>query len=180
MKILLIDNGTKHLGKLKELLIGNDIDVCKLFSKYPPHEQYDLIVLSGGSQISVSAAPEIFKQEIDLIKNTKTPIIGICQGCEIVAHTFNSELAYLEHRTKRIKKIELLSNLFGLSQQIDVYEAHHFAIKKLGDELVELAKSNDGIEIFRHNNKQILGMQFHPEMFVDRTLGDTSSEKPSF
>ncbi len=180
MKILLIDNGTKHLGKLKDLLKDNDIDVYKLFSKYPTDDQYDLIVLSGGSQISITAAPEIFEQEIDLIKKTKTPIIGICQGCEIVAYTFNSELEYLEHKTKGIKRIELLSTLFNLDEQIYVYEAHHFAIKKLGNELVELAKSNDGVEIFRHRNKQILGMQFHPEMFVDKTLGDDIFRKAVF
>lgn len=172
MKILLIDNGTKHLGKLKELLNGNEIHIFKLFSKYPNFNLYDLVVLSGGSQLSIISAPEIFKQEIDLIKKTTTPIIGICQGSEIIAHAFNSELIYLEHKIKGIKEIEFVNYKFKFNKDTRVYEAHHFAIKKLGNELIELGRSRDGVEIFRHKNNKIYGIQFHPEMMVDETSGD--------
>lgn len=172
MKVLLIDNGTKHLGKLKELLKNYEIHVCKLFSTYPDFNLFDLVVLSGGSQISVVSAPEVFKQEIDLIKKSQTSIIGICEGCEIIAYTYGSELKYLEHKTKGVKKIHLISKEFVFNKDIEVYEAHHFAIKNLGDDLVELATSDDGVEIIKHKNKNIYGLQFHPEMMVDVTLGD--------
>lgn len=175
MKVLLIDNGTKHLGKLQDLLKNNEIHVYKLFSKYPDFNSFDLVVLSGGSRISVVSAPEVFKQEIDLIKKSETPILGICEGCEIIAYAFESELQYLEHKTKGIKKIELTSNEFD--KKVEVYEAHHFAIKKLGRELTELAKSDGGVEIFKHKDKSIYGMQFHPEMFVDLTVGDEIFKK---
>ncbi len=172
MNILIIDNGTKHLGRLKKLLIGNKIDVYKLFSKYPDTNKYNLVILSGGSQISIINAPEIFTQEIQLVKNSTVPIIGICQGCEVIAYTFGSELSYLNRKSKGIKNITLLPPLTKFSKHIDVYEAHNLVISKLGKNLLSYGESKDGIEIIKHKVKNIVGLQFHPEMMVDKTLGD--------
>lgn len=172
MKILLIDNGTKHLNSLKKLLSGHKVDVFKLFSKYPSTFGYNLIILSGGSKVGIKESPESFYQEIELIKNSKTPIIGICEGCEIIAYAFNSDLQKISPKAKGIKEIEVLyNNFFALPSPILVYEAHHWAIKRLGRKLMAIAKSETGFEIIKHKSKNIYGFQFHPEMLTDKLVG---------
>lgn len=172
MKVLLIDNGTKHLARLKRLLNGNILKTVGLFSEYPNFENYDLIILSGGSVVSIAGSPESFVQETKMVRESKTPIIGICQGCEIIATAYGSKLKFLDHKTKGVKKVHLEIESENFPKNVDVYEAHHYAIKTLGPDLVELAKSNDGVEMLKHKTKEIYGMQFHPEMLVNATFGD--------
>jgi GMP synthase (glutamine-hydrolysing) len=174
MKVLLIDNGTKHLRSLKKLLINNEVVTVSLFTKYPNPNDFDLVVLSGGSKFSVLKYPGKFAQEIKLVKNSKTPIIGICEGCEIIAFAYGSILEKLKKKTLGIKEITLIENIAFLTslKNFKVYEAHHFAITKLGKNLLGLAKSKDGYEIIKHKTKNIFGFQFHPEMLVEKTLGD--------
>lgn len=173
MRVLLIDNGTKHLDDLKRLLLGHKIDIYELFSKYPSTFGYNLIVLSGGSKIAIKDSPSSFANEIELIKNSKTPIIGICEGCELIAYAYNSDIEKTTPKVKGIKEIEIIkNNYFTLPSPINVYEAHHWAIKRLGRKLTGLARSRTGFEIIKHKSKPIYGFQFHPEMFVDKLVGD--------
>ena len=173
MKILIIDNGTKHLTKLKELIHEHEFIVRSLFEKYNDADDFDLIILSGGSRLSILDAPEVFTDEISLIRKFQKPIIGICEGCELIAYTYGSELTLIDHKTKGIKRIEMLEpNILNLPKILEVYEAHHFAVTKLGTNLEALAKSSTGYEIIKHSKKPIFGLQFHPEMFVDKSLGD--------
>jgi GMP synthase (glutamine-hydrolysing) len=178
MKILIIDNGAKHLGKLKDLLRENEIEIYPLFSKYPRAENYDLVILSGGGQLSIVTNPEIFTEEINLIKKCKVPIIGICEGCEIIAYAFGSRLEFNKPKNKGVKKIEMVNHDFvNIIGPIEVYEAHFWAIKETGEYLTGIAKSERGWEIIKHKDRCIYGLQFHPEMFVDKTQGDEIFKK---
>lgn len=174
MKILLIDNGSKHLRSLLKLLKKNEIVTAQFFGQYPSAENFDLIILSGGSKYSILKHPEKFNQEVDLVKTSKIPIIGICEGCEIIAYAYGSVLKKLEKKTKGVKKI-LITRKYNLVPPISnfkVYEAHRWSITKLGRALLGLAKSKDGFEIIKHKTKNIFGFQFHPEMLVEKTVGD--------
>jgi len=173
MKVLIIDNGTKHLRSLKKLLSAYEVNIFPFFSNYSNIEQYNLIVLSGGSKFAVTQNPEKFTGEIDLIKNSTIPIIGICEGCEVIAYVYGSKLKSFGPKIKGVKTIEIVDNtIIDSNGPINVYEAHHWAIEKLGKDLIGVAKSQNGFEIIKHRQKPIYGLQFHPEMFVDKTLGD--------
>lgn len=172
MKILLIDNGTTILPQLKKLLSGNTIEVRNLFSQYPDPEKFNLIILSGGSKYEVVPDAKLFCREMNLVKTTPTPIIGICEGCELIAYTYGSKLKSFKPKAHGVRKIEILGTLFNPPIVVEVYEAHHWAIKKLGPDLIGLAKSRHGYEIIKHKTKLIYGLQFHPEMLVNQTQGD--------
>ena len=173
MKVLIINNHTKHLGKLKDLLVNYKIEISD-FESINSDDSHDLAILTGGSFLSIENAPEIFKNEINFIKNTTKPVIGICQGAQLVAYSYGSTLEFIKRRTKGIKKIEFIgsTDLDIHAQYFYVYESHQWAIKNLGKDLIGLAESKNGFEIIKHKSKKIYGLQFHPEMAIDKSLGD--------
>jgi len=174
VNVLIIDNGTKHIGRLKKLLLNNNINTIPLFEKYEELEKYDLIVLSGGSQFSIINAPEVFKEEISLVRTSRVPILGICQGCEIIAYAFDSKMQYFRKKSHGLKRVEVLvhNSIFGEHNTFKVFESHHWGIGQLGNNLKGLAKSKTGFEVITHITRPIYGLQFHPEMLPDLSYGD--------
>lgn len=177
MKILLIDNETKNLNNLKTLLKGNIVKVLKYNKiKNTKDNKFDLIILSGGSNHSANNIYE-YENEIKLITKTHTPIIGICLGFQLIAKSFNGDIKkkIIKRKSKilKIKKIKN-SNIFKNinNKQIKVYESHRYVLKKAPSCFNVYAKSIDGIEIIKHKIKNIYGLQFHPEVFLDKQFGD--------
>lgn len=173
-KILIIDNGSKQLDKLKKLLDNHDVTVIKREAIYLPVGNFDLIILSGGGEYSVINDTEVFKKELELIKNVQVPLIGICLGSELVAFAFGATLEKSPVKKRGFVDIKTVGaeSPFDKNKTIKVYESHRWSIKELGDNLVGIAKSDDGWEIVKHKIKSIYRLQFHPEMFVDRQAGD--------
>lgn len=170
MKILIIDNGTSFLAQLTDMATAqghNQVEVMKFshidLAKTP---NYDLIILSGGHSLIVVNHDVEYGNEIKLIKESGKPILGICLGCELIAYSFDSDLELLKHREKSLVELEILesSPLTKALDKAKVHESHRWYIKKLGPNLKALAKSEDGIEIIKHVNLPIYGLQFHPEL----------------
>ena len=172
MKILLIDNGTKLLKKLEVLIPG--VEVVKKFGNINPWDtdEYDLIVLSGSVGFSVLYNHNKFQKEINLIKSSTKPIIGMCFGCELVAYAFGGELKELSYRDKGIREIHIIDRKLFKKKTIKVYEGHRWVVSKLPPHFKVIAKSDEGIEAIKHETLPIYGFQFHPENFVDEAEGD--------
>lgn len=118
MRVLLIDNGTKHLPSLLSLLSGNLVKNVKV-GKAANYKGYDLIILSGGSKKAVATNPEYFKKEIDLIKSSETPIIGVCEGCELIAYAYGGLLIRDSKKTLGLKKVRVITpNVLNLPASI--------------------------------------------------------------
>lgn len=175
MKILLIDNGSKYLEKLKSLVSAHSL-IIKKYTEIDIHDQeeYDLIILSGGHIISVVGHEDDFGKEINLIRSTKTPVLGICLGFELIAYTYGAWLERLETKENTVLDLHPTAEdpIFKNINVIKVYENHRWVITKESPDLHGLAISEDGIEIIKHKSKLIYGFQFHPEMFVSQTQGD--------
>ena len=174
MNILIINNGTKHLGRLKDLLLNHKIQMINFLDKTPDLRNIDLVILTGNSIFPLFYNQDIYKEEISLINNSNKPIVGICFGCELIAYTFGAKIERVENKIKGIKRIEILNrdSVFKGVHELEVYESHHWVITTLSKDLIGLAKSKYGYEVIKHKEKQIYGFQFHPEMLVDKTAGD--------
>ena len=72
----------------------------------------------------------------------------------------------MEEDHKGITKLHLMTG-----SDIEVYESHNFRIKELPEDFIVLGKTDHAIEFFKHKEKPIYGLQFHPEAFVDITQG---------
>ncbi len=173
MNILLINNITRFLHPLKNVLKPHEVTITD-FNCISPEDagNYDAIILSGGHKFDVKSHDKEYSKEIRIIKNSNTKILGICLGFQLICHVFNCKLEKLPKLEKGILDIKIIRQdkiLEGISS-LKVFEDHRWAVKNVKP-LMPLAKSKDGIEIIRHPNKPIYGMQFHPEMFVKKTNG---------
>lgn len=175
MKILIIDNGSRYLDKLKLLTAKYDT-FTKKYSEIAKSDLtiFNLVILSGGHHYSVVGHESEFTQEIALIKNAKVPILGICLGFELIAYSYGARMEKMVAKEKGL--LELLQTLpdpiFANLPDIVVFESHRWVVSSPGASLIPLAISKDGVEIIKHKTKPIYGFQFHPEMFPDQTAGD--------
>lgn len=108
---------------------------------------------------------------IDIFHQHQKPILGICRGMQLLNVYFKGSLLqhidtekhamehqHLIHFPKRSPFLQL----FPAPVMVNSY--HHQVIGKLGDGLFSAAFSNEMyVEALVHENKRILGVQWHPE-----------------
>lgn len=169
MRILLVNNGTSHFSPLKDAFKNHEVTFVSFKDvKCGMDKGYDAVVLSGGSTYEVEENPHLFSHEINLIKNAKRPILGVCLGLQIIGYAYGCRVVKNKKRRSGTVKIQKTNDdpLFaGLGDAFFALERHHWSIKKNSNPhcLVALARSRDGIEALRVRNKPIWGTQFHPE-----------------
>ncbi|MEA1994445.1 MAG: gamma-glutamyl-gamma-aminobutyrate hydrolase family protein [Euryarchaeota archaeon] len=158
-------------------------------------ESIDGLLISGGGDINPTSygeeittkitrlCPERDRFEIKMIKKAykrDIPILGICRGIQMINIAFSGTLHQdiptdIRHMqpppvympTHKIECKKWLKNILG--DQIMVNSFHHQCIKDLADGFEANAKSSDGIiEGIQHKNKQIYGVQFHPEWMYEK------------
>ncbi len=172
MKILLINNLTKHLEELQEILKPHKITTAHFQELPENYSDFDGIILSGGSKYKVKNNEEIYKQEIELIKNSEIPVFGICLGFELICHTYGEKLEMLKEKKRCLRNLEIIEKnplLEGINK-LSVFEAHRFYVKEVKN-MILLAKSKTGVEIIKHPEKPIYGVQFHPEVKIRENQG---------
>ncbi|MEK7552905.1 MAG: gamma-glutamyl-gamma-aminobutyrate hydrolase family protein [Patescibacteria group bacterium] len=175
MKILLIDNHTKHVQDWKRLAKENNLDLVVVSCAEPEISQeiFDLIILSGGTGLPVTRSRDVLKKEIEIIKNSSKPILGVCLGFELIADTFGATLLYREKRVSGFSRIRVSKNdpMFAGLDEFSAKEAHKFYLETLPKGLEELARSESGVEVFKHRTRLIYGFQFHPEIISPENQG---------
>jgi GMP synthase-like glutamine amidotransferase len=174
MKILLVNNKTKHFDELTKALAGHKVEI----QDYKPgiwfHDMgKDLIILSGGGgegrEVQDFHEPNVlwYEHEMQFIRKTDKPILGICMGFEVISAAFGAKI------TKMPKGIEgfttLKTTLKGVrelkARKLRQFEAHDWRVKTVPRKHFDvLAKSNTGVEILRHKKRPIIATQFHPEV----------------
>jgi len=137
----------------------------------------------------------------DLLHTTKIPLLAICQGHQLIGHSFNRDLRKVrrlpdepmrkcrpgEPDTGAVKghpgyyyadafvEIEILraDPIFAdLGRQVRVRESHRCEIKKLPRGFRHLATSAEcAYEMIRHGARRLYGMQFHAEGWQKPYMG---------
>lgn len=173
MKILLVNNHTEHLEAMLTSLAGHEVEI----QNYQPGIDFqdagkDLVILSGGGGEGLeiidktSKSKLLYQDEMNFVRNTNVPVLGICMGFEVIVNSFGGKIHYqpkLIHGFRGIHLNDEGKNLFK-QRTLKQVESHYWCTPEVSHkELQVLARSESGIEIVKHKNKKILGTQFHPE-----------------
>lgn len=169
MKILLIDNGTRRIEQIMHLLKGAKTDLVNPRDlSRDSFDGYNLVFISGGRMATAFTSSDTFKTEVDLIKNSSTPIFGVCLGFQLIAQAYGAKFKKLEPQRRGIVKVKIdNTTLTNGLKLLKVFESHKWAVENVSKPLDVLARSEDGIEIVKHRDYPICGVQFHPEADIE-------------
>ena len=169
MKLLIINNLTQHLEELLLLLSKHDVSVIDFdaLDQSFNDDAYDKIILTGSSWYGVKKYAETkYKAEIKLIKKSKKPILGICLGMQLIAHAYGEELVRNPIKEEGLVEITIIKKdklVQRLPQHFRGMEKHFWNVENT-TKLITIARSKKCVEILKHPNKEIYGVQFHPEI----------------
>jgi GMP synthase (glutamine-hydrolysing) len=194
-KILILDFGSQYTQ-----LIARKVRQCGVYAEIFPYnitkEKLESLEPTG---IILSGSPSsIYGEDSPLpsfnIFETGRPVLGICYGLQVIAHFFNGKVDKAARREFGRAEISIDDDsdlLNGVRNNSTVWMSH-------GDALIE---PPEGFEIIGHTEnsplcavrakeKQIYGVQFHPEVhhtadgvkvldnFVRRICGCTQTWSP--
>ena len=122
---------------------------------------YEGIILCG-----TALKDNVYADRIGLfswIKSWEGPILGICAGMQIISSVFGGKI--IPQPVIGLKDIDLAveTPLLGSPRRIEGYLLHNFGVTS-PDEFQIIAESEEGIEAFKHRQKPIYGIAFHPEV----------------
>lgn len=128
------------------------------------------IILSGGNDVKKNSLRyESQKHLINFAKKKKLPLLGICQGMQMLGVYHGSKLKRVKkHVVKSHKLIHFNDKKFP--KYVNSY--HNFTLKTCPKEFFVTTKSIDGeIESIRHKKYNWEGWMWHPErdLKIDKT-----------
>ena len=128
----------------------------------------DTVILTGSNfMLSKPDTRTVFRPEMDLVRETDLPFLGICFGHQLMGAAYGSQVADLGRNIREFKEVKLLGNdpLFdGLPGSIRVSESHRQALTRVPEGFRHLAVSaTSQVEAMCHQKRLIYGVQFHPE-----------------
>lgn len=172
------------LGRLREGLEiltepYHTVSLARLQAVRPSH-----IVLSGQSHPWDQYAPASLDGVVEVIKNAREPILGVCGGHQQIAAAYGApvglmgrlepgegyagakrERGYFPVETTAESNNGLFKNL---TNPITVWHSHFDEVKQL-PEGFRLTAFNEtcAIQAMQHEERPLFGVQFHPELFDD-------------
>ena len=167
--VLIIDFGSQYTQliarRVRELNIYSEIHP---FNKIPSDlNRFKAIILSG-SPFSVrdKNAPKI---DLDTLINTK-PVLAVCYGAQLLANEKGGLVLASNIREYGRANLDYINNdncIFdNIPKGSQVWMSHGDTIKRLPNNSILLASTSD-VEnaAFRIKEKDIYGLQFHPEVY---------------
>lgn len=120
------------------------------------------IILSGGNDVKKNSLR--YLSQINLInfaKKNKLPLLGICQGMQMLGVYYGSKLKKVKKHVVKNHKLILFSDK-KFPKHVNSY--HNFALKTCPKEFFVTTKSTDGeIESIKHKKYNWEGWMWHPE-----------------
>ena len=123
-------------------LINEDIDNC------------DKIIIAGTSLQD----NDVLRFDLEFIRTTRKPILGICAGMQCIGRAFN--LSLYENPEIGFYDENFDEEFLGLKGKQNVYHLHNYSVDFNNSEFIEYVKG----QAVKHNRKEIFGVLFHPEV----------------
>jgi anthranilate synthase component 2 len=126
---------------------------------------YDCIIVSPGP--GTPARAEDVGLSVDVIRNSRVPVLGVCLGHQCMAHLHGMDVVHapepvhgrvsvIRHNNEGVFK--------GLPPDLSVVRYHSLVVQELKGPFELTAWGDDGmIHGLRHKERPLYGIQFHPE-----------------
>jgi len=131
----------------------------------------DGVALSGSpDMMSEPRTQAKYKAEIEAIRDSSVPILGVCFGHQMMAHAFGSEVVKDGNHVLDMVKTRVLVDdpLFhGLPRALTLLESRWEVVKSLPVGFRLIASSDTSkIATMKHESRPLYGVQFHPERYT--------------
>ena len=174
-KILIIDYGSQYTQLIArrvrennsycEVVLPSSLDNFKDFNNIIG------IILSGGPTSTVSNDSYDLP---DSIFEANLPILGICFGMQLICKKFDGIVKESSSREygKAVLEISKEHKIFeNINRSIEVWMSHGDSVTKISNDFDVIASTKTkSLSAIKMKNKEIYGIQFHPE--VTHTLDD--------
>ena len=168
-KVLILDFGSQYTQ-----LIARRVRELNIYSEIHPYNK-DIKIDSDVKAIILSGSPFSVRDEnspkplFDTL-SLNIPVLAICYGAQYLAHSNGGEVSpskIREYGRANLSFFDESSILFnGVSLNSQVWMSHGDTITRLPDKFELLASTNEvQIAAYKINNKDIFGLQFHPEVY---------------
>jgi len=169
-----VDNGSIYTKNLRDFLLEQNVKYeeynagnTQNFLTPDQLQKFDSFILTGrreNNRTLNAINSKIIKHTI----SEKKQLLGICYGAEILTQTLGGTIKKSSKQVKGEETVIVEKKNKICQNKIDVFESHRYEISKLGSQLHSLARSKScKHEIVKHNDLNIFGTQFHPEMSSD-------------
>jgi GMP synthase (glutamine-hydrolysing) len=149
------------------------------------------VVISGHSTLIDHYDPRDLAPLVELIRETSTPVLGLCGGHQLIGLTFGAQPAPMGPLApgERDPKPDLAPGMrkewgpcrvdvtaddplfAGLDDTVVVEQRHFWELKSVPPGFVSLAGSEAcRVQAIRHAHRPLYGVQFHPEKYSDGHL----------
>ena len=168
-KVLILDFGSQYTQ-----LIARRVRELNIYSEIHPYNK-DVIIDSNVKAIILSGSPFSVRDEnspkplFDTL-SLNVPVLAICYGAQYLANSNGGEVSpskIREYGRANLSFFDESSILFnGVSLNSQVWMSHGDTITRLPDKFELLASTSEvQIAAYKINNKDIYGLQFHPEVY---------------
>lgn len=169
-KILILDFGSQYTQ-----LIARRVRELNVYCEIVPfnhnyvHDAAVKGIILSGSPFSVRDA-NAPKPDLAPYKSSNLPILGVCYGAQLMAHTTGGEVLpsiSREYGRAMLTVKDNSSPLFkGISQNSQVWMSHGDTIAKLPEKFRILAGTEEvKVGAYVVEGTQTFGIQFHPEVY---------------
>ncbi len=178
--ILILDFGSQYTQliarRIRELSVYSEIHpynepLKNILSSKPNYKLKGVIFSGGPASVFEKDSPKISLEYLNYFISNKIPVLGICYGMHLIVHLLGgiitkSKVKEYGHTIIKLKRnSKLFKQVLKKTLNLKVWMSHGDSIHKLPEELIVTSLSqNNIISSFENLNKNIYGIQFHPEV----------------
>ncbi|MEI7885611.1 MAG: gamma-glutamyl-gamma-aminobutyrate hydrolase family protein [Clostridia bacterium] len=167
----------KQVGETLKVLSGMEFMTKRYYevnAKFlEEHPEITGIILGGCNSNWDDIYFDIYEGEMEMIREAKVPILGICAGHHLMAIAYGGGVrrADFGHEERFFTEMQVVKKSLlteGLSENPYVFEYHYCAVYELPEncELL-MASPKTKIQSFKVKGENKFGVQFHPELDVE-------------
>ena len=167
--VLVVDFGAQYAQliarRVREANVYSEIVHHRISAAEVSQRRPAALILSGGPKsVHVPGAPMLDPAIYEL----GIPILGICYGCQLIAHQLGGEVgrgAKGEYGRAVLSRRGESSLLSGAESAFDVWMSHFDAVSRVPDGFVSTASTPDApVAVLESDTRRMWAVQFHPEV----------------